>query len=215
MKAYLRVYCNKTQDNWARLLSVAEFLYNNSQHATTEMTSFFVNEECHLKLKFDILRQSSETLSAIKHEQIMKSLDKSLRERIKMLNQQYTEYYDSKHTSKKYSVDIKVWLDIRNIQIYLLNKKLDSKRFNLFWVIDKIKKQAYKLDISTSCYIHSVFNVLLLESFKESLKHVNQSQDDDFKSLKILVWTSSELEYEVEELLNSKKDFNMLYYLVK
>ena len=215
MKVYLRIYCNETQDNWARLLYIAEFLYNNSQHTTTEITFFFINEECHSKLKFSVLRRLSETLSATEHEQIMKSLDKSLRGRIKKLNQQYTEYYDSKYIFKKYSVGDKVWLDIRNIQIYLLNKKLDSKRFSSFQIIDKFEKQTYKLDISMSHHIHSVFNVLLLESFKKLFKYADQSQDDGFKRLKILIWIFSELEYEVEELLNSKKNYNVLYYLVK
>ena len=32
MKVYLQVYCNKTQNNWTKLLLINEFLYNNSKH---------------------------------------------------------------------------------------------------------------------------------------------------------------------------------------
>jgi len=60
-----------------------------------------------------------------------------------------------------------------------------------------------------------VFNVLLLEPFKFSSDHVNQSQEDEFKNMKILEKLSSKLEYEVEELIDSKRDLNTLYYLVK
>ena len=30
LEQYLRIYCNYEQDNWANLLSLAEFSYNNS-----------------------------------------------------------------------------------------------------------------------------------------------------------------------------------------
>ena len=35
MEQYLRTYCNYEQDDWARLLSTAEFAYNDSGHAVT------------------------------------------------------------------------------------------------------------------------------------------------------------------------------------
>jgi transposase InsO family protein len=33
IEQYLRIYCNYQQDNWSQLLSLAEFSYNNAQHA--------------------------------------------------------------------------------------------------------------------------------------------------------------------------------------
>ncbi len=35
-----------------------EFVYNNSQHAVTKMSSFLVNSEQHLKLDFKVLRKA-------------------------------------------------------------------------------------------------------------------------------------------------------------
>src|SRR3979490_2150574 len=34
LEQYLRVYCNYQQDNWPKLLPLAEFAYNNSPNAT-------------------------------------------------------------------------------------------------------------------------------------------------------------------------------------
>ena len=44
---YLCVYCNYQQDNWSKLLPLAEFTYNNALSATTSIYLFFANERYH------------------------------------------------------------------------------------------------------------------------------------------------------------------------
>jgi transposase InsO family protein len=41
LEQYLRIYCNYEQDNWSKLLPLAEFAYNNTPHATTGVLPFF------------------------------------------------------------------------------------------------------------------------------------------------------------------------------
>jgi len=43
LEQYLRAYCNYQQDDWERLLPIAEFCYNNTQTRTTKITPFFAN----------------------------------------------------------------------------------------------------------------------------------------------------------------------------
>ena len=43
MEAYLRVFINFKQNNWARLLPMAEFAYNNAKNASTSYMSFELN----------------------------------------------------------------------------------------------------------------------------------------------------------------------------
>src|SRR3979490_470369 len=50
LEQYLRVYCNYQQDNWASLLPLAEFAYNNAPSATTGILPFFTNKDYHLNL---------------------------------------------------------------------------------------------------------------------------------------------------------------------
>src|SRR5882724_5107267 len=50
LEQYLRVYCNYQQDNWSKLLPLAEFAYNNTPSATTGITPFFANEGYHPNL---------------------------------------------------------------------------------------------------------------------------------------------------------------------
>ena len=47
LEQYLWVYCNYQQDNWSKLLPLAEFAYNNAPNATTGITPFFANKGYH------------------------------------------------------------------------------------------------------------------------------------------------------------------------
>ena len=47
LEQYLWVYCNYQQDNWSKLLPLAEFAYNNTPNATTGVTLFFANKGYH------------------------------------------------------------------------------------------------------------------------------------------------------------------------
>jgi len=47
LEQYLCVYCNYQQDNWADLLPLVEFAYNNAPSATTRVSPFFANKGYH------------------------------------------------------------------------------------------------------------------------------------------------------------------------
>jgi len=50
LEQYLCVYCNYQQNNWSKLLPLAEFAYNNAPSATTGVFPFFTNKEYHLNI---------------------------------------------------------------------------------------------------------------------------------------------------------------------
>jgi len=50
LEQYLHVYCNYQQDNWSKLLPLAEFAYNNAPSATTGVSPFFANKGYHSNL---------------------------------------------------------------------------------------------------------------------------------------------------------------------
>ena len=47
LEEYLRHYCSYQQDNWADLLPLAEFAYNNAPNASTGVSPFFANKGYH------------------------------------------------------------------------------------------------------------------------------------------------------------------------
>ncbi len=53
MEAYLRVFVNWKKDDWARLLLMAEFAYNNVKNASTGHISFKLNYDYHPRVFFE------------------------------------------------------------------------------------------------------------------------------------------------------------------
>ena len=43
LEQYLRMYCHFQQTDWASLLPMAEFSYNNSKHSANTMSPFYAN----------------------------------------------------------------------------------------------------------------------------------------------------------------------------
>ena len=52
MEAYLRAFVNFNQNDWARLLLMPEFVYNNAKNASTGHTLFELNCGYHPRMSF-------------------------------------------------------------------------------------------------------------------------------------------------------------------
>ncbi len=53
MEAYLQAFVNFEQNDWARLLPLAEFAYNNAKNASTGHTSFELNCGFHPQASYE------------------------------------------------------------------------------------------------------------------------------------------------------------------
>ncbi len=65
LKQYLKIYVNYQQNNWARLLFVIEYAYNNNWHSVIKMSSFTIlywNDDI-LKWKDQIQENSEKNVS--------------------------------------------------------------------------------------------------------------------------------------------------------
>ena len=54
LKHYLYCYSNEQQSNWARLLLLAEFIYNQSKHAFIKVNSFYTYTDYEPKVNFKV-----------------------------------------------------------------------------------------------------------------------------------------------------------------
>ena len=59
LEQYLWVYTNYQQDNWAMLLPMAEFTYNNAMNTTTGVSPFFTNKGYHPEFTVDLQVETS------------------------------------------------------------------------------------------------------------------------------------------------------------
>ena len=71
MEAYLRAFVNFEQNDWARLLPMAEFAYNNAKNASTGFTLFELNCGYHPRVSYEEnldLRSKSRTAEELSSE---------------------------------------------------------------------------------------------------------------------------------------------------
>jgi RNase H-like domain found in reverse transcriptase/Reverse transcriptase (RNA-dependent DNA polymerase)/Integrase zinc binding domain/Chromo (CHRromatin Organisation MOdifier) domain/Integrase core domain len=211
MEQYLRAYVNYEQDNWVELLPLAQFAYNNSVHASTKMTPFFANHGYHPEMQFkrpkDPAKLPSERAAdeyAGKLQEIHARLQENVRE---------AQEYQTKHAGGKpmtFRVGEKVWLSTRNIKTSRMSKKLDYKRIGPYPIAKVINKNAYRLDLPKTLRIHNVFHVSLLDRYTPPV--VGQTPSEP---LPTVVGDDGEEEWEVERILDSKRRYRKLHYLVQ
>ena len=97
LEQYLHVYCNYQQDNWADLLPLAEFAYNNAPSATTGVSPFFTNKGYHPNIS---VYPEREMTSACAHDYTvnLESLHQYLHEEMANAQQRYQGPADAKHS---------------------------------------------------------------------------------------------------------------------
>jgi truncated hemoglobin YjbI len=209
MEQYLRAFCNYEQDNWVELLPLAEFAYNNSVHHSTRMTPFWANYNYHPTLQFKAPKAPSNMRSEIQAAAMTAALAEThqkLRENLMEAQERQAKYAGGKEVT--FEVRDKVWLSTRNIRTTRPSKKLDYKRAGPYTVSKVINKNAYKLDLPKMMRIHDVFHVSLLDSYTPPIAGQPPSEPQP-----TIVDDSDE--WEVERILDSKRRYRRLHYLVQ
>ncbi|SOV08288.1 uncharacterized protein UDID_17342 [Ustilago sp. UG-2017a] len=215
LEQYLRGYSNHLQTNWSDLLPLAEFSYNNAEHASTQLTPFFANYGYHPRFSFDNTDLASLPLfpAARSYADQLKQLHEYVRGELDKANRRSAEQFD-KHRlpSPQFQPGDRVWLSADNIRSLRPTKKLDYRCLGPFSVSEVISSHAYRLQLPPSMKIHNVFHVDRLEPY------VANTIPNRVQPPPPPVEVESDLEYEVEQILNSKVDHRYhdpLFYLVR
>jgi len=88
LEQYLQVFINYQQDDWANLLPLAKFAYNNTAHSAIQVTPFFANKGIHPKLKVSLTSVASS--DAYSQCADLQTLHQYLRDQIKHMISKYT-----------------------------------------------------------------------------------------------------------------------------
>ena len=212
MEAYLRAFVNFEQNDWARLLPMAEFAYNNAKNASTGHTPFELNCGYHPRVSYEEdVDPRSQSRSADELSSELRELMIVCQENLHHAQELQKRAHDKGVKPRSYAPGEKVWLNSKYIKTKR-NRKLEAKFFRPFQVLHPVGKQAYKLELPRNWRIHDVFHVSLVE------------QDTTRKGRKFSVPVfepGNDKEYEVELIQDSavyakKVDGHLseLYYLV-
>src|SRR5277367_3470589 len=174
LEQYLHIFVSYRQDDWKEWLSLAEFSYNDSVHATTQQTPFFLNYGQH-PWKGDNTRREARTEAAGQFAERMRKVREDAHTALKQTAEQMKIAHD-KHARKsvEYTKGDEVYLKATNIRTDRPSKKLDDKRHGPFKVIKKVRESAYELDLPDHWpAIHPIFNEKYLTPYKAA-KYANQ-----------------------------------------
>jgi transposase InsO family protein len=209
IEQYLRAFINFRQDDWKEWLPLGEFAYNDSEHAATKQTPFFINTGQHPWTGIDT-RRESRNKSASEFAQKMKQVREDAQAALRLASQKAKEQYDKHARTSHYEPRDKVYLEATNIRTKRPSKKLDDKRFGPFEVVKRIGESAYELKLPDSwAAVHPVYNETYLTPYRPP-KFNRQKRPPPPPPIMV----DEEEEHEVEEILDHRKHRGRTHYLV-
>ena len=163
MEAYLRAFIKFEQNDWARLLPMAEFAYNNAKNASTGHTPFKLNCGYHPRMSYEEdVDPRSKSKSAEELSAELRELMIVCRENLHHAQELQKHAHDKGVKPRSYAPGDKVWLNSKYIKTKR-NRKLEAKFFGPFRLLHPVGKQAYKIELPRKWNIYDVFHVSLLE----------------------------------------------------
>ena len=197
MEAYLWACVNFEQNDWARLLPMAEFAYNNAKNASTGHTPFELNCGYHPRVLF---KEDTNPCSQSKTADELSAKPRELmiicRENLQHAQGLQKRAHNKDVKPRSYAPSDKVWLNSKYIKTKR-NRKLEAKFFGPFRVLHPVGKQAYKLKLTRKWKMHDVFHASLLEQDTTKKGRVDE------KAMELDAGNNEGGEYEVEAIWDS------------
>lgn len=210
LESYLRMYTNYQQDDWADLLPIAEFAYNNAPHSATQTSPFFANygynPRATLSLDVAVADPTAHDFS-----KSLTELHTYCREQVAVAQAQYQVPADRRRLpAPEIAIGDLVWLNAKNITTRRPSKKLDHKRLGPFPVTHKVSSHAFRLGLPEGMrFLHPVFHISLLEP------HHTNTIPNRIQPPPLPVEVDDHTEYEVANILDSRRRRRRLEYLVQ
>lgn len=207
LEQYLRCYVDYNLEDWSRLLSTAEFAYNNQAHESTKQTPFYLEYGRHPRAGptliknvrnidlNDVMRQRQEA-----QEQAKAALTLAA-ERMKW-------YYDQNVQNVPFKVGNKVLLNLKDYQT--TQRALQPRYEGPFEIVEKLSDVMFKLKLPSKYHaVHPVFHASKLAVYNEP----TISGQKKTPPQPILV--KGEEEWEVEDILQHRVCGKTTQYLVR
>ena len=218
IEAYLRSFVNHEQDDWVRLLPMAEFAYNNSVTVGNGISPFYANYGFNPRT-LDSPNENEEPLNpaSTAYAHWMQAVHKEAREGLEAAQERMRRYGEpNRKTPPAYQVGDLVMLSGRNIKTRRPSRKMDHKNHGPFQVERIITPLAVRLTLPRKWKIHNVFHVSLLEPYRTSEK---RAPPDLAKILREADDVEQSEEYDVEAVEASREhgrgNRKRILYLVK
>ncbi|KAA0043665.1 Transposon Ty3-G Gag-Pol polyprotein [Cucumis melo var. makuwa] len=175
VETYLQCFCNEKPKEWVKWLPWAEYWYNTTFQRSIGMTPFQI---VYGRQPPTILSYGSSLSKNSTVEEMLQERDTvliSLREYLRLAQEQMKVYADRKRRNVEFCVGDYVFLRIRPYRQVTLrrrrNEKLSPWFFGPYKIVEKVGPVAYRLQLPESSKIHPIFYVSQLR------KLVGQHED--------------------------------------
>jgi hypothetical protein len=184
---YLRTFVTGCQNNWSKLLPMAEFAHNSWEHEQMKHTLheliIGINPTASITTPEDKVPAAQEHLRKLQKSRT--DAQKALQRCIKPLMPPRT-----------FVTGNKVWLDAHNLHIRTPSRKLSPRRYGPFKVLEQISPVTYCIDLPHMMKIHNVFHVDLLTPYHETDAYGEAYSQPPPELI------DGQQEYEVEEIID-------------
>jgi len=163
LKQFLRIYCNYQQSDWARLLPMAEFTYNDTPFSTTGVFPFFANKGYHPKAHFQVKRDP--TLGPMnEYASKLKEIHTRLKQSIQTVQHCYQTAADRRRLpDSEILVRDLVFILAKFVKTTRPSKKLAKRYLGPFEVVGKPGTHSYLIKLPNHLRaIHPITNGHLL-----------------------------------------------------
>ncbi|CAK9780322.1 unnamed protein product [Cutaneotrichosporon oleaginosum] len=160
LEEYLRAYVDHLQTNWAELLPLAEFAYNNSAHSSLGGKSpFFVNFGFNPRFSFDT-PDYTPGMEAKSYLDVIFEAREQVKQSLQEAQENHRKYYDRKHApGPRFKPGDRVGLDTRNLSTQRPMKKFDVRYIGPIEVEQVLSPVTYRVKLPKDFHIHNVFHV--------------------------------------------------------
>jgi hypothetical protein len=153
LKQYLQVFVSKRQDNWTELLPLAEFQYNNHDHASTQRSPFLLDTGRHPRMGFKPNEAPSHMETVNEFWDRMASTLEEAKSALAKAKNDMAQYYNRRRTpALVYKIGDMVYLDSRDIRTTRPSQKLAHRYLGPYKVEKSVGTHAYRLK-TPCCYV--------------------------------------------------------------
>ncbi len=160
IEQYLRPWMTGQQNNWAKLLPIAEFAHNSWKNNTTCHSPHELLTSTRPQVNIQLINGNTPAADVR-----LKELEEARQEVQRNLEARQSQR-DNMRTMEMKTGD-KVWLEGKNLHVTGTCKLL-PQRYGPFTITEQIRPVAYRLELPLSTKIHNVFHANLLMPYKET-----------------------------------------------
>lgn len=210
IEQYLCLFINYHQSDWAEWLPITEFALNDKVSSSTGYSPFFLNYSLHPRTGREVSHGSRNQRAADFTHTLKQARDAATKSLERAAEYMSRSYNHKRKPARQYKKGDMVWLEGTNLTSQQPSKKLAARRYGPFSIVKKVGKSDYHLCLPKSWRMHPVFNESLLSPYAPPQF---PTQEPPLPPPPDVI--DGSVEYEVEEILDSRFHWNKLQYLIK